>query len=204
VIPTNQTKALPFPVFVKIIRPVCSLPIVLLSDVVLKRLAFIRYLYDTSVRQSYQPEPMSSVSLLSFHDGVELFLQLASEYVGMDKDASFMEYWENTKSKLPGEGLTQKASMKRLNGARVALKHYGRLPSRLDLDEYRTSTTTFFRDNCLTVFGVDFDNISLVHLIQYDLAKKKLDEARKLMEQDKIEESLQNIALAFDMIISDY
>lgn len=44
-----------------------------------RRLAFIRYLYLVGERQSRHPEPFGSAALLTFHDAVELFLQLASE-----------------------------------------------------------------------------------------------------------------------------
>lgn len=176
----------------------------MVSEVIIRRLAFIRYLYGVAVQQSRQPEPMSSASILSFHDSIELFLQLSSEYMGIDKTSSFMEYWEITKSRLPAGGLSQKTSIKRLNEARVALKHFGRLPSRLDIEEYRASTTNFFKDNTTLVFGIDFNEISLVHLIQYIPAKNLLNEAQKLLSDGNIEQSLQKIALSFDMIIEDY
>lgn len=39
---------------------------------------FARYVLSLGVEQSQQPEPLSAVSVLTFHDAVELFLQLTS------------------------------------------------------------------------------------------------------------------------------
>ncbi|HBX87013.1 MAG TPA: hypothetical protein DEG09_00170 [Marinilabiliaceae bacterium] len=95
----------------------------------MQRLAFIKYLYTVAVEQSKQPEPLSSSSILSFHNSIELFLQLASEYLDVgSKSPGFMDYWELLEPKLTEGGLTQKESMRRLNKARVALKHHGTLP----------------------------------------------------------------------------
>lgn len=45
-----------------------------LDKAVTRRLAFIRYLFNRAVEQSKKSEPLSSVSLLMFHDAIELFL----------------------------------------------------------------------------------------------------------------------------------
>lgn len=45
----------------------------------LQRLSFIKYLFSIGITQSYQPEPLCGVAILSFHDSIELFLCLASE-----------------------------------------------------------------------------------------------------------------------------
>lgn len=100
------------------------------KSTVIKRLAFIKYLYKLAVDQSKRPEPLCSASILTFHDAIELFLQLASEHLNVGKQQpSFMEYWDLISQKLSNQELTQKESMRRLNRARVALKHHGTLPS---------------------------------------------------------------------------
>ena len=67
----------------------------------MKRLVFIKYLYTQGLTQSKQSPPLSSASVLSFHDAVELFLHLTLEHVGASKkDPSFMEYWDLINDKL--------------------------------------------------------------------------------------------------------
>lgn len=69
--------------------------------------------------------------------------------------------------------------MRRLNRARVALKHHGTMPSKLDIEAFRGSTTNFFEDNTGIVFGIRFTDISLVDLVQCKDAKNNLKEGGK-------------------------
>ena len=74
----------------------------MLDESVIKRLALIKYFYKEAVEQSQRPEPLCSASILTFHDAIEFFLQLASEYLDVGRgQPSFMEYWEILASKLP-------------------------------------------------------------------------------------------------------
>lgn len=103
-------------------------------DKVMERLAFIRYLYTVGAEQSRKTEPFCWVSILTFHDSVELFLAIAAEYLDLNKrirDIKFMEYWTLLSTKLKEKhknGLTHKISMEKLNKARVDFKHYGKCP----------------------------------------------------------------------------
>jgi hypothetical protein len=103
-------------------------------------------LYETGVEQSLRPEPMNAVSLLTFHDSIELFLRLASEQkdAAMKTDLKFLEYWDVLKHKVQG-GLTQKESVRRLDSARGNLKHQGTRPSKEDVEEYRVTAKRFLR-----------------------------------------------------------
>jgi hypothetical protein len=47
----------------------------------LRRLSFIKFLFDTGVEQSNKSDPLCNVAMLSFHDSIELFLQLACEHL---------------------------------------------------------------------------------------------------------------------------
>jgi hypothetical protein len=177
----------------------------MLNESVVRRLAFIKYLYKVAVEQSQRPEPLCSASILTFHDAIELFLQLASEYLEVGKGwPSFLEYWEILASKLPAGLPTQKESMRRLNRARVALKHHSPLPSKLDIEAFRASATNFFEKNTPLIFYIKFSEISLIELVQCEETKNNLKESAQLLEQNKIEESLDKVALAFAQLIDDY
>ena len=163
-----------------------------------RRLAFIKYVYNLGVKQSQQPEPLGAVSILTFHDSIELFLQLSSEHLDIGKQSpGFMEYWDILKQRMPGDGLTQKESMRRLNKSRVALKHNGTMPSKLDIEAFRASTTNFFEENTQLVFSVEFRDISLINLIKYNNVKLELEKASKLISEEKIREATTNIKIAF-------
>jgi hypothetical protein len=174
----------------------------MIIDTTMRRLAFIRYLYTRGVEQSRRPEPLSATSVLTFHDSIELFLQLASEHLNVGAaQPNFMDYWDLLKRKLPGAGLTQKGAMRRLNNSRVALKHHGTLPSKLDIDDFRVASTSFFEQNTPQVFGIDFSSISMATLVKEPLASASLEKADLLLrEKDDREAALGLIAVAFRQV----
>jgi hypothetical protein len=175
------------------------------KETIIKRLAFIKYLYKVAIEQSQRPEPLSSASILTFHDAVELFLHLAAEHLDVWKKGKeqmkFMDYWVLLATK---KELAQKASMEGLNNARVGLKHHGILPSKENIDSFRASTETFFTENTLKVFEINFSDISLIDLVQCEATKDNLNEAEKLLKEEKIEDALDKVAVAFAQLIDDY
>lgn len=176
-----------------------------MQDVEVKRLAFIRHLYKVGVEQSNQPEPLNTISLLSFHDAAELFLHLAAEHLNADKTAQgFMDYWDKIKQKIQPDQITQKDSMRRLNEARVQLKHHGISPSKLDMEAFRATATNFFQENTPKVFGINFDSVSLVDLVAYDGAKSKLRSAQSLMQSGDTNGAIRDIAASFVLLIHEY
>mgnify|MGYP001172913798 CR=1 FL=1 len=176
----------------------------MLTEITLQRLAFIRYLYSIAVEQSRQSEPLGTASVLTFHDTVELFLQLAAEMKGVKTvDLNFMQYWDVLKPHL-GSELSQKEEMRRLNKVRVDLKHIGILPSKLVVEALRANTTSFFEENTSLLFGIEFDKISMTYLIQNVTVKTLLDEATTLIEQGAKGDALDKIALSFAQLIDNF
>jgi hypothetical protein len=178
---------------------------------VLRRLAFIKYLYHIGVEQAGKPEPMCWASVLTLHDAVELFLELSLEYLGSSgkslRDMRFMDYWNalNPLLKEKGkEGLTHKIQMERLNGARVELKHHGTPPSKHAIENFRSNVASFFEENTPTIFGINFADVTLVNLVKYEVARKSLEEAENLLRQNNIEDSISKVALAFAQLVDDY
>src|SRR5438874_2645254 len=131
----------------------------MIDQTAMRRLAFIRYLYTLAVKQSMQPEPLGAASILTFHDSVELFLHLAYEHLNLStgNEPTFMGYWDQLAPKLPTSGLPQREAMRRMNKSRVALKHHGTLPSRLDVDAFRANITSFFEDSSTMVVVIKFN-----------------------------------------------
>lgn len=179
-------------------------------DEAMKRLAFIKYLHSIGVEQSKKAEPFCWASVLTFHDAVELFLELASEYLDVSKrikKIKFMEYWSLINPILTSKGkneLTQRISIDRLNSARVALKHNGTSPSKSAIAEFRTCVSEFFEENTPIVFSVRFSKISLISLIQYKETRRRLIQAQNLLREEKIDDALAKIAISFVRLIDDY
>ncbi len=156
----------------------------MLDESTLRRLSFIRYIYRMAVDQADQPEPYCAVSVLSFHDAIEMFLSLACEYknVSVPTSINFLQYWEKLDPVLQPYGLSQKRSMTRLDKARGNLKHHGNRPSKEDVDSHRAAARLFFEENTPTVFGTELHRVSLVNFVHPIEARREIEEAVRLGE----------------------
>jgi hypothetical protein len=170
----------------------------------MRRLTLIRHLYNIGVSQSMEAEPRSGLALLPFHDAVEMFLQLASERhgAGATNKAQFMEYWDLLSKK--DVILTQKDGMKRLNTARVSLKHSGILCAAVDLEGIRATTTNFFQENTEKVFHIPFHTISLVALISDKEIAQHVADAEKALSAKDYKKTLVHIKTAFILSLRQY
>ena len=131
-------------------------------EILYKRLAHIKQLFNIGIEQSNKPESIAVFSMLAFHDSIEMFLKLLAEHKGLNSaNYSFMDYWTN----IPN--LTLKESMRNLNARRVNLKHRGLLPAKSEIEISRVNTIDFFQQNTFTQFNVEFDDISLIELVSY-------------------------------------
>ena len=171
-----------------------------MDELTTKRLAVIKQLYLHGVEQSYEVEPMNGFSILSFHDSVEMFMKLCAEVKGVKitKDVKFGDYF----SKLPD--LLCNATMSNLNSKRVSLKHYGALPSKLDIEISRVNVADFFEQNTPIFFNVQFDEISLVSLIKYNSVRNYLDKSLSDLSSKKYKESITNSQIAFKELMWCY
>ncbi len=170
----------------------------------IRRLAFIKYFFQFAREQSKYPSPQNYVSILMFHDSVELFMYLSAQFrdINIKTKTNFMEYWE--KFEQNGFELTHKADMNKLNEARKGFKHSGNLPNRDDIEYYRVITQSFFEENCPTIFGIEFAEISLLDLIQDEEARKELENAQDKFKNGHYKESLEIIAIAFHILLENY
>ena len=160
-------------------------------------------MYIVAEKQSRDPEPLSSLSVLTFQDSVELFLELAVVRHGVWKsEIRFLEYWEILEQK-KGIPMTQKASMEAINRARVAFKHYGIMPSKADIESFRASTLLFLKDNTLPLFGIQFEDVSLLELVTYKRTRDSLTKARSELKKDFVQ-SLILSSLAFQQLIDEF
>ena len=162
------------------------------EELIIRRLATIKYLYNIGVQQSMQVDIIAGFSILSFHDCTEMFLLLVAENKEIDsKSISFMEFW----NKCPE--LTLKESMRALKERRVSIKHKGQFPSKSDIDISRITITNFMEENCPIQFGVNFNEISISNLISYEDIRRLIDKAELLYNEANLYESLKNSKIAF-------
>lgn len=176
---------------------------VTISNETMERLAFIRQLYHLGVEQSHRPEPANAVGILLFHDTVELFLQLASEHLGVGKNEKtfMMDYFGILAPKMPNGVVEGRQGMKRLNEARKSLKHGGIRPLTTDIDSLRASTTEFFESNSRLIFDIDFDQISLARLVLLPEARQYLEESESLIAANDLEHAVDSLAIAYAYVM---
>lgn len=176
----------------------------MIDPVKMKRLALIKYIYNLGLSQTNPPEPLFATAILTFHDAVELFLQLTcEEYNIHEKKINFEDYWPKIQA-FNGVELPHKATMSRLNSSRVNFKHHGNVPSKLDIEGFRASVTYFFEESTKLVFGIEFSTISLVELVQNIHVKSKLHESLECASDQKLNEAQTNLAIAFKMLVDEF
>ena len=169
------------------------------SEIIIRRLANIKYLYSIGVQQSLQVESVAGFSILAFHDCAEMFLLLVAENKGDNADKlHFMDFWD----KYPD--LTLKESMRNLKDRRVSIKHKGLFPSKSDIEISRITMADFLEQNTIKQFGIDFKDISISCLISYSKVKEYIDNAEKNCNKGEFYECLVNCKIAFLELLSTY
>lgn len=163
------------------------------QDTILKRLSYIKYLYNLGVEQSKQAEVISFSSILCFHDSIDFFVQLSAEYYGIKSTEKLflMDYFNKISS------LTMEASVGKINKRRNNLKHNGQIPAKSEIEESKITTTLFFEENTLLIFKLDFNEVSLTNLIIYKEVRNHLYEAELNISKNKKLEAIKEIAVAF-------
>jgi hypothetical protein len=172
---------------------------------IMERLVFIKYISQKAEEQSYAFYPASQLSILMFHDAIELFLVLAYEEVGGTKTTqiNFMEYWDLIYGKSK-KLVTQKSSISKLNDARIQLKHKGNLVHEVDIEKFRVNAMNFFTENSKLIFNLDFLELSLIDLVNNSLAKRRLKRSYELLNENKLKDSLLASTEAFYTILDEY
>jgi hypothetical protein len=67
-------------------------------------------------------------------------------------------------------GINLKAQILEVNNSRVNFKHYGNIPSSLDISRFIENTKTFLESNASKI-GYDYKNVSLADVIRNDHVK---------------------------------
>lgn len=168
------------------------------KEIIIRRLAIVKYLYNLGVQQSMQVDIVAGFSILSFHDCAEMFLLLVAENKGMKAEEGFMNYW----NKIPE--LTLKESMRVLKDRRVNIKHKGLFPSKSDIEISRITMADFLTQNTKIQFGLDFSSVSISSLISYNKVKEYIDVAEEYLVKNDFYNCLVNAKIAFMELLASY
>jgi len=171
----------------------------------LRRLAFIKYVLGLGREHSHDAEPNCAVALLHLHDGTELLLQLAAEKLDavVDRSTPFLGYWA-VLSKALGRDLPFHGAMKRLNEARVALKHHGHLPGRAQVADFADVVEEFVGAVSPLVFGVPWEAISRADFVRSERARSCLKEAEKAFAVDDYRTCQVECRKVYETLLTEY
>jgi hypothetical protein len=131
--------------------------------------------------QAKREAPYSLIAILTLHDAVELFYGLVADqfHPSLDPKTAFDAYPRELNKVLPAnQKIAAGRGIEKLNKVRVQLKHYGSLPSASQVADAVVDATTFLVANTLSVFGADYDTVSMVDTIEQPAARAKVRAAR--------------------------
>lgn len=176
----------------------------LAPEVMIRGLAFVRYLYTLGLQQSQQAGLAGAVSILTFHDAVEMLLVLGLQHhdrYSTGRQYRFHDYW--TELAQAQVYVTQKGTMEALNRARVGVKHHAIPPDRSIIDAARVHVRDFFTENAPIIFGVNFEEVTLSSLVtSSSQARTHLESAEHHMAEGNCDEAMGEIAYALHRLLN--
>jgi hypothetical protein len=148
-----------------------------------RKLALSKQLYQHAVNQAARHAVGSRVlAIIAFDLATETLLRtvvtsLAPEKTPADGFAGLLQQAESTLTSAGLGALPDKANILHVHGFRNDAQHKARYPSVSDVSDARTYTRDFLDKLAAIVWGLRFDAITLVDLIQNETVRKYLREA---------------------------
>jgi hypothetical protein len=163
----------------------------------IKRLIYAKYIYNKGMEFLSHRTPVSdAMSILLFHDASEQLLLIVADKLGISTTyISFLDYWKKVKEK--GKHLPNRNEMSKLNKMRVGFKHHGILPNHEECRDILYVLNSFFSSVSHDILDIDFSNLSLADLINYDDIRDCIKNAENFLNQENFEESIVESAKAF-------
>jgi hypothetical protein len=173
------------------------------KSVLFARLAFVRLTLQQSVHQAGQPHPMSALAILTAHDAVDLYLQLACSTLSITPKSDYlMGQLDALEAK--GIAIPLKAEVKRLNEMRNILKHKGIMPSQFDIESIVSHAHQFITDLAPTIFGARLEQATSLELVQCEAVRAILREAQAASSSGQYEIALSKAMIAFYELMRDH
>lgn len=171
-----------------------------MDELTARRLAVIRHLFEKGKTLSLEGEPLNGLCLLPFHDSVEMFMKLCADV--RDKEVTRKTMFADYFDLLPE--LQDKAQMISLNSRRVSLKHYGQMPSSLDVELSRANAIDFFEHNVPVFFSCRLEDVSLEVLIPYPEVKEYLYKYHNYLSEGKYGHAQAQCQIAMKTLLVAY
>jgi len=177
------------------------------SDVEIRELALVRYLYEFGLQQSRQSGFRRATAILTFHDAVEMFLVFGLRRHNNYHEKRFYQfndYWSELLT--VGVPVTQRGAMEVLVQERNRFKHRAMLPSSVTIENARVHVRDFFTENVPIVCdGLKFEDIRLSMLVQDADTRRYLENADQHMTPGgNLDEAIGEIAYALHTLLEGH
>ena len=94
--------------------------------------------------------------------------------------------------------------MRDLRDARNDLKHDFKRPSKADLESYRATINRFFEENVPKVFDVDYSEIDILYLVEFDRTREHLSSAKNKLDDGQTRDAALALQDAFSDLMMEY
>ena len=172
----------------------------------LDRLICSKYLYYRGVDILTQRGSFSAGSaVLHFQDAAEMVLKVIAEYLNcsLKENAAFNQIID-TIDNIGHNKVSHRIALNQINKARINFKHYGLEPKYEDAYKFSCDLEGFFPAVLTSFLNIDFYSISLANLIGHIRTENFLNDAERLIGEDKYSESISASAVAFEIFRSHY
>lgn len=170
------------------------------------RLICSKYLYYRGVDILNQHGPFSSGSaVLHFQDAAEMVLRVIAEHLNcsLKENAAFNQLID-TIDNMGQTNVSHRIALNQINKARINFKHFGLEPKYEDAYKFSYNLEAFFPAALTSFLDIDFYSISLANLIGHTRTENFLNDAERLIGEDKYPESISASAVAFKIFRSHY
>lgn len=177
-----------------------------ISPITQKKLVLVRQLYQSAVIQaSSRYSPVSRImATIGFDLSVETALKavVAALDTNDQPEKTFESIIQQVNSKLQKSGLPSipdEANIRHVHSVRNDAQHKAKYPTESDITDCKIYVKDFLDKLLTQIWGIGFESISLVDLVQNKIAKKHLSRAEKVLDQGDYEETIRraNTALAW-------
>lgn len=175
-----------------------------LSKELLNRLICAKQLY---VRGQETLESNSlfycGMTVLCFQDATEMLLRVIAEglHCTVKENTAFNQLIDIIDSK-GTKKLTHRSALNQLNKSRLNFKHFGLEPRVEDVKKFERDLDGFFPNTVQMFLGVDYDSISLVHLIGHTRTENYLLKVEDGIISNDYESAVLNSAISFEIFSS--
>ena len=169
----------------------------MISANLLKRLTYAKYIFEQGKNSLNNKSPLfNSMSVLFFHDAVELFLSVIADQLSFKKPNEFKDYWKEAEKK--EKPLPNYNELNALNKIRVDFKHHGITPSYDECIACEKALVSFFTEASKGILRLDFSTITVSDLIEDINIKEHIKAAEKFKDEEDYYQSICESAIAFN------